>query len=140
MSIPWRSGVKLESFSEAICSEFIFRAEQSEALPGTPTGFMSNKRILGGEVAYVIDIHRKTSHLMLHPVMMPILLLRPLGYCVGCCISVGMMRQAKLSSKGTSRSRRIGHMNTVNWLGEALKFSIVKMEWLLGRLMVDGFI
>ena len=118
---------------------------------------MCNERILGGEVANAIDIHKKTLHLTLHPVMMPILLLmkrnynllviehtsmllRPLSYCAGCSISVGTMLQPKLTSKRTSRSRRIRHLNAFKWLSEALEGNIVFMNRLLGRLRIYVFI
>ena len=70
-----RLGVKLEALGEAISNENIFRTEHCEALPNTLAGFLSNKRILGGEVADTIDINKKTLHLAFHPIMMPIMLL-----------------------------------------------------------------
>ena len=39
-----------------------------------------------------------------------------------------LMQPAKVSSTGTDRSQRIGHMNTFNWLSEALMFNIVFMD------------
>ena len=66
---------QLEAFGEAICLKIVSRIEHCEALPSTPTCFMSNKRVLGSKVANVIGINVKTLYLALHPVMMPILLL-----------------------------------------------------------------
>ena len=75
VNIPWRSGVKLESFCEAIVLKIFFSSEQSQTLPRTLTCFMCNKGILGGKIANAIDIHQETLHLSLQPVVMLILFL-----------------------------------------------------------------
>ena len=48
------------------------------------------------------------------------------------------MEQSKIIDR-TETYHIIGHMNAFNGLHEALEFSILKVEWLLGRLGVDGF-
>ena len=75
VSIPWRSGVKLESFCEAIVLKISFSTEQCQTLPGPPTGFMCNKGILGGKISNAIYVHQEALHLTLKPVMMLILFL-----------------------------------------------------------------
>ena len=75
VSIPWRSWVKLESFGEAIVLQISFNTKQCQTLPRPPTGFMSNKGILGGKIANAIDVHQEALHLMLQSVVMFILFL-----------------------------------------------------------------
>ena len=55
--------------------KIIFRTHKHQPFPCTPISFMGDKGILGGKVANVIDIHQEAMHLMLEPVMMPILFL-----------------------------------------------------------------
>jgi hypothetical protein len=119
--------VKLEALCEAVSNEIIFRTQHCEALPSSPAGFMCNKVILGGEVADMIDVHKKTLHLVFHPIVMFIMLLMkgnkeflviqyasmllsPLRNCASGCISVCAMWQMKLTyniwdMSGFKRSR-----------------------------------
>ena len=73
--VPGRSGIKLESLCEAIVLKISFSTKQSQTLPRPPTGFMSDKGILGGKIANAINIHQEALHLTLKPVVMLVLFL-----------------------------------------------------------------
>ena len=117
---------------------------------------MRDERVLGSQVANAINIHQETLHLTLQPVMMPILLLRkihqklsiienmrtllrPLSNGAGSGFSVGTVRHTQVASQRISRGCSIWYMNPFNRLREALEFCILKVEWLLCWLRVDGF-
>ena len=74
-NIPGRSGVELESLGEAIVLKISFSTEQCQTLPRPPTGFMSDKGILGGKVANAVYIHQEALHLSLQPVVMLVVFL-----------------------------------------------------------------
>ena len=55
--------------------KIIFRTHKRQPFPCTPTSFMGDKGILGGNVANPVYVHQEALHLALEPVMMPILFL-----------------------------------------------------------------
>ena len=67
------------------------------------------------------------------------MLLRPLSNCACSGFSVGTVRKEHVANQRVCRSCSIGHMNPFDWLHEALELSILKVDWLLCRLGVDGF-
>ena len=114
---------------------------------------MGNKGILGGKIANAVDIHQEALHLVLQPVMMPILFLmksnQKLSVIKNTRSLLGLLGNSALSGfcKSTMRctsvtSQRIdssSSKNSFNGLREALVIGVVKIYWLLGRFRVDGF-
>ena len=152
-SSPWRSGVELESFIEAIVLKISFSTKQGQTLPRPPTGFMSNKGILGGKIANAIDIHQEALHLSLEPEMMLILFLmkghkkfsvienartlpRPLCNGAFSGFSEGTMR---CTCSTNQRINTSDCFNSFNVLRETLMLRILKSKRLLGRLRINGF-
>ena len=101
---------------------------------------MSDKGILGGKIANVIDIHQEALHLTLQPVVMLILYLmqgnekfsvientrslpRPLRNSALC---VGLKRGTSIACQWINTSDSIGHIMTWNRLSEAFMVCIVK--------------
>ena len=99
---------------------------------------MSDKGILGGKVANVIDIHQEALHLTLEPVVMLVMflmqgheklsviehtrsLLRPWSNSAFCGFS------ACTASVACQRINMRSNLNTFNMLGKALTICIVKI-------------
>ena len=114
---------------------------------------MGNKSILGGKITNAINIHQEALHLMLQPVMMPILFLMKshkklsvventsalLGSWSSCTISGFSGSRAWCTCSASQRIHSRGCFNSFNVLSEALVFCILKTERLPGRLRIDGF-
>ena len=114
---------------------------------------MCNKGILGGKIANAVDIHQEALHLALQPVMMPILFLMKsnqrlsvientrslLGSLGNCAIGGFSKGRMWCTCSSSQRIHTSDCFNSFNVLRKTLMLSILKVEWVLCWLGVDGF-